>query len=272
MSVRQSMAKWLAMMLTSLLLALPAVTRAEIHIGVILSLTGPGASLGSPSNDAVRLWGDKLAGEPVKIREGVVYSFIGICITVCILCFAFVSLPPAYYPNFIFHRPLDVLPTLVWGLATFGYLAKGTWKTDDFDHWLVLTLILGVVGHLVFMFCARIFDAPYMTAHVLKIVQYGFVLTGLFISMFSIFRSEAEHGTRLSRVNRSLAQEIAERHLVEEALRRSQDELEIRVKVRTADLARANDALQVEIADRTRAEQEPRASSWPTCPTRSARP
>jgi len=61
------MAKWLAMMLTSLLLALPAVTRAEIHIGVILSLTGPGASLGSPSNDAVRLWGDKLAGEPVKI-------------------------------------------------------------------------------------------------------------------------------------------------------------------------------------------------------------
>ncbi|HEV2963782.1 MAG TPA: response regulator [Candidatus Angelobacter sp.] len=198
---------------------------------------------------------------PAKFRESVVYSLIGVCITACILCFAFVSLPPTYYPNFIFRRPLDVLPTLVWGLATFGYLAKRTWKTDDFDHWLVLTLILGVVSHLVFMFCAQIFDAPYMTAHVLKIVQYGFVLTGLFISMFSIFRSEAEHGTRLSRMNRSLAKEIAERHLVEEELRRSQDELEIRVKARTADLARANDALQVEIADRTRAERQAEAAS-----------
>jgi signal transduction histidine kinase/DNA-binding response OmpR family regulator len=198
---------------------------------------------------------------PAKISESVVYSLIGVCITACILCFAFVSLPPAYYPHFIFHRPLDVLPTLVWGLATFGYLAKGTWKTDDFDHWLVLALILGVIGHLVFMFCARIFDAPYITAHVLKIVQYGFVLTGLFISMFSIFRSEAEHGSRLSRMNRSLATEITERHLVEEALRRSQDELEVRVKARTADLAKANDALQLEIADRTRAEREAEAAS-----------
>jgi signal transduction histidine kinase/DNA-binding response OmpR family regulator len=198
---------------------------------------------------------------PPKVREGVVYSFIGICITACILCFTFVALPPAYYPNFIFRRPLDLLPVLIWGVATFGYLAKGTWKTDDFDHWLVLTLILGVVDHLVFMFCARIFDAPYMTAHVLKIVQYGFVLTGLFISMFSIFRSEAQHATRLSRVNRSLAKEISERHVIEEQLRRAQDDLEIRVKTRTADLAKANEALQVEIADRTRAEREAEAAS-----------
>ncbi|HEV2989362.1 MAG TPA: response regulator [Candidatus Angelobacter sp.] len=196
-----------------------------------------------------------------KIREGVVYSLIGICITLCVLCFTFVSLPPAYYPNFIFRRPLDLLPVLVWGVATFGYLAKGTWKTDDFDHWLVLALILGVVGHLVFMFCARIFDAPYMTAHVIKIGQYGFVLIGLFISMFSIFRSEAQHATRLSGVNRSLAKEIAERHVIEEELRRAQDSLEIRVKTRTADLAKANEALQLEIADRTRAEREAEAAS-----------
>jgi len=198
---------------------------------------------------------------PVRIRERVVYSFIGICITVCFLCFALVTLPPGYYPNLILHRPLDVVPTLVWVLATLGYLWKKTWKTDDFDHWMVLVLILGVVGHLVYMLCARMFDAPFMTAHVLKIVQYGFVLTGLFISMFSIFRSEAGHATHLSLVNESLAKEIAERHLVEEELRRAQDELEVRVEARTADLARANDALQVEIADRTRAEREAEAAS-----------
>ncbi len=198
---------------------------------------------------------------PARVRESVVYSFIGICITVCFLCFALVTLPPGYYPNLILHRPLDVVPTLVWVLATLGYLWKKTWKTDDFDHWMVLVLILGVVGHLVYMLCTRMFDAPFMTAHVLKIVQYGFVLTGLFISMFSIFRSEAGHATHLSLVNESLAKEIAERHLVEEELRRAQDELEVRVEARTADLARANDALQVEIADRTRAEREAEAAS-----------
>jgi signal transduction histidine kinase/DNA-binding response OmpR family regulator len=192
----------------------------------------------------------------VRIRERVVYALIGGCIAICFLCFALVRMPPAYYPNLIFHRPLDVLPTLIWAFAGIGYLAKGSWKTDHFEHWLVLTLILGVVGHLVYMFCTRIFDAPFAAAHVLKIVQYGFVLTGLFISMFSIFRREAEHATHLSQVNESLAREITERHLVEEELRRSQDQLEIRVHARTADLAKVNEALQVEIADRTRAEQE----------------
>ncbi len=199
--------------------------------------------------------------EPLKIRESIVYSFIAVCIAACILVFTFIALPSTYYPNFLFHRPLDLLPTLVWGLATFGYLYKGTWKTDDFDHWLIFTLILGVVGHLVFMFCARIFDAPYMSAHILKIVQYGFVLTGLFISMFSIFRREAGHATRLERVNQSLAKEIAERHVIEEELRRAQDDLEIRVEARTADLATANAKLQMEIEVRARAEREAEAAS-----------
>ena len=200
-------------------------------------------------------------GSGIKIAESTVFAFIASCIAICFLCFALVRMPPAYYPNLIFHRPLDVVPILVWAVATVGYLAKRSWKTDHFEHWLVLALILGVVGHLVYMYCTRIFDAPFAAAHALKIVQYGFVLTGLFISMFSIFRSEAEHSIHLSQVNESLATEIAERHLAEEALRRSQDQLEIRVEARTADLAKANEALQVEIADRTKAEQEAEAAS-----------
>lgn len=38
----------------------------EIHIGVILCLTGPGASLGIPEEQALKLWSDTMAGRKVK--------------------------------------------------------------------------------------------------------------------------------------------------------------------------------------------------------------
>jgi signal transduction histidine kinase/CheY-like chemotaxis protein len=48
---------------------------------------------------------------------------------------------------------------------------------------------------------------------------------------------------------------IAERRQIEEELRHTQDELEQRVEARTADLATANNALHLEIAERIRAER-----------------
>ena len=38
-----------------------------IHVGVILSLTGPSAALGIPGNQALPLWGDKVGGQPLKL-------------------------------------------------------------------------------------------------------------------------------------------------------------------------------------------------------------
>ncbi len=49
----------------SLAFATPAA-QADIHIGVILSLTGPGASLGIPEKQALELWPDTIAGQKVK--------------------------------------------------------------------------------------------------------------------------------------------------------------------------------------------------------------
>jgi len=43
-----------------------AAASAQIHIGVTLSTTGPGASLGIPAEQALRMWPAELAGQPVK--------------------------------------------------------------------------------------------------------------------------------------------------------------------------------------------------------------
>ena len=198
---------------------------------------------------------------PRRIKEKTVFLAVGGCIVVCLLCFTLLSLPPAYFPGFILPRPLDIVPFFFFAIAAIGYLAKGSWRTDDFEHWLVLSLIIAAESHFDYMYCIRLFDAPYFAAHAIKIVGYAFVLNGLFISMFSIFRSEAQNATRLRQLNQSLAQQITERQKAEEGLRQAQDELEARVQQRTADLALANDALQAEVAIRLQAEQAAEAAN-----------
>jgi signal transduction histidine kinase/CheY-like chemotaxis protein len=190
-----------------------------------------------------------------RIRERVVYLLVGTWTLVSFVLFALVPLPPIYYPNFFIHRPGELLSAFFFGFAAVGYFRKGSWKTDDFEHWLLLSLIAAVIDHLVYMpSYARLFDAVFIAAHVVKIVGYLCVLVGLFISMHSIFEREAENATSILHTNRSLATEIAQRERVEEELRRAHNQLEERVRARTADLAEVNQAFQVEIAERRHAE------------------
>ena len=47
-------------------LALASSAWADIHVGVVLSLTGPGASLGIPEEKVIQLWPAELGGQKVK--------------------------------------------------------------------------------------------------------------------------------------------------------------------------------------------------------------
>ena len=156
-------------------------------------------------------------GEAGRINEWAVYLITGTLTLASFLFFALVPLPRAYYPEIWFHRPEEFAPALFFLLALVGYLRKGAWRHDAFEHWLVLSLVVGLVGQAVFMsYSGKLFDFEFDAAHLLKKVSYICVLTGLLISMYSIFRQAVENRD-------SLVQEVEERKRTEDALKESEE-------------------------------------------------
>jgi signal transduction histidine kinase/CheY-like chemotaxis protein len=168
-----------------------------------------------------------------RINERVVYVLIGVWALISFLFFALVSLPPAYYPNMVVHRPAELVPALFFALAVAGYLRRGAWRSNDFEHWLVLSLIAATAGEFAYMtFYTRLYDAQFLLGHALKILVYLFVLLGLFSNTFSIFKREAENATQLevrvrertqelSGTNAKLAAEIVERQSIQAKLQQA---------------------------------------------------
>ena len=197
-----------------------------------------------------------------RLRESVVYLSCGGFTLFVFLFFAFVKLPPAFYPNLMIHRPMEVAIAFIYGTAAIGYLRKGLWKTDSFEHWLVVSLIVATAGQLGgSALYVHLHDPLFVAFHTVKVVSKISVMLGLFASMYSIFKRETESANHLLTVNETLAGEISQRKKADEQLRRAHDDLEERVKTRTADLAQANQTLHREIAERIRAEEAAESAS-----------
>jgi diguanylate cyclase (GGDEF)-like protein/PAS domain S-box-containing protein len=184
-------------------------------------------------------------------RERRVYLLVGSWTLASFILFLWVPLPPAYQPHWPVHRPAELIAGIFFAIAALGYWRKGDWKTDGFTHSLVLFLIVEALSQTVFIpFSAAPYDSLHVATHVLKIVGYTIVLTGLLQSMYSIFRARAQAVHSLTRANESYASEMEERQRAEVELQESRDELEARVAARTGDLAEQGGlaALMSEIA------------------------
>ena len=193
--------------------------------------------------------------------EKIVYLLVASWTLVSFLLFALVPLQPLNLPNFFIHRPADILPTFFFLLAAAGYYRKGSWRRDGLEHALLLGLIVFALHVLYLSLYAQTGDSLFLAGHVLKIGGYGLILMGLLSSTFSVFKRDAEHAEHLEQANHALAKEVEERQRAEAALRSAHDELEARIKERTADLAQANRNLQMEVAERSRAEAAAAAAS-----------
>ncbi len=146
-------------------------------------------------------------GEKGRFSEYTVYSVMGLLTMASFFFFAFVPLPRAYYPELVFGRPEEFVSAAFFLAALIGYLHKGAWKTDAFEHWVVLSLIVGFLGQAMFMSSSfKLFDTMFDLAHLLKKVSYIAVLNGLLISIYLTYR-------RVYRQQRELLKEVADRPL-----------------------------------------------------------
>jgi PAS domain S-box-containing protein len=153
-------------------------------------------------------------GESGRVSDLRVYLIVGLWTLACFFLFSFVTLHTAYEPAFFFHRPQEFVPALFLLLALYGYLRKGGWRNDAFEHWLVLSIIVGLVGQAVFMSTsARLYDAMFDAAHLLKKLSYICTLSGLVIAMYQLVVAEE---SVIEERTRELRKEITERKRAEE--------------------------------------------------------
>ncbi|MGD2136299.1 MAG: MASE3 domain-containing protein, partial [Gemmatimonadales bacterium] len=132
-------------------------------------------------------------GDAGWIGERRVYGSVVVLMLAAFALFALVPLPRAYYPELAFGRPGEFVSAAFFLAALVGYLRKGAWRTETFEHWLVLSLIVGFVGQAAFMSSSyQLFDAMFDSAHLLKTGGYVCVLTGLLVSMYALVRRAEE--------------------------------------------------------------------------------
>jgi len=162
----------------------------------------------------------EVQGTVIPVTENRVYLLTGAATLAAFLFFAFAPLPQAYFPGHLISRPQELVPALLFLLALVGYLKKRRWRSDDLEHWLVLSLIVNVVGQGVFMSAStQLFDAEFDAAHILKIISYVCVLIGLLYRTSSIYREASDMTFTLAEANISLKLEAAERQRAEAELR-----------------------------------------------------
>jgi len=135
-------------------------------------------------------------GEESKLREGTVYGAVTLLTLASFLFFAFVPLPQANHPNWFISRPQELVPAALFLIALIGNYRKRLWATDHFEHWLLLSLIVGFITQVGFMsFSEASYDTMFDAAHLLKKFSYICVLIGLLISMYFDFKRAGERET-----------------------------------------------------------------------------
>lgn len=183
----------------------------------------PWSGLASRLFLAVLLWlswvfwkKESRTGLTARVPEYRVFFVVNTWTLACFLFFAVLPLPTGYSPLPVFHRPQEFVPIFFSLLAFTGYLHKGGWKHDAFEHCLVLSIILFMV-HSVFMSSsARLYDVAYIGAHLLRLSSYLCMFAGLILAMYNLVRVQQ---TMLAERAEDLRSETMARKSAEEASR-----------------------------------------------------
>jgi len=150
------------------------------------------------------------------VSAKLVYSLTALMILSSFILFTLTSLPDGYFDKPFLHRPQELIPGLLLVLAFFGYYQFGNWKNDDFQHWLIIAIIINLLAQLCFMpWSAALSDAPYSIAHLLKNLSYICILTGLGKDILKSYKIAESESKLIIKTQRALeASEARNRTLV----------------------------------------------------------
>lgn len=166
-------------------------------------------------------------GRSESLPEAWVYGNALLMTLLCLIFFEWVPLGTLTFPFRAISRPAEFLPALFFALAFLGFVAKGSWRRDSFEHWMLVSLLISTLAHGVFMaFSEQRYDAMFDAAHLLKIASYVAILAGLLSSVYETFRREAETLDALTESNAALAHEIQVRAHTEQAAKESRARLQ----------------------------------------------
>lgn len=125
------------------------------------------------------------------IRPGWVYFSVGVLTAVVFCLFAFVPLGRAYFPELFYGRPQEFIAAVLFAGALGGYISKLETHREPFDHWILASLLVGLLCQTLFMPRSfTLFDGMFDMAHLLKIVSYAIVLMGLLCDVYLSWRAE----------------------------------------------------------------------------------
>jgi hypothetical protein len=166
-------------------------------------------------------------GRDEAIPEVSVYLTALVLTVANLLFFEYIPLQPLSSFTGWVRRPGELLPALFFLLSFIGFYRKGSWRRDHFEHWMMVSLLIGMLTHLAFMaFSWQRFDAMFDAAHVLKIASYIAILTGLLSSVYATFTREASVLDALTQSNDALAREVDFRAKTEQAVKESSERLQ----------------------------------------------
>ncbi len=144
---------------------------------------------------------DKRFGMRARPRDRWVFALVIVLTGACLLVSALAPSPPPFFPDQFVSSPAEYAPAAFFAMALVGYLVKGGWRTEGFEHWLVLALILGFVDEaLVVPSADQPYDFTYMMGYVLKIIGNVLVLIGLMTDIFQTFQREKSASDRTQAV------------------------------------------------------------------------
>jgi PAS domain S-box-containing protein len=173
-------------------------------------------------------WRRNLANPDRKpTREATVYLTAALLAVVVFAIFNLFPLTGALRPDQFIRQPAELVPSLIFLISAVGYLAKNHWRSDAFEHWLIVGLLIGVMAHGAYMpFSSQYHDGLFVGAHGLKVLSYAGVLVGLLASVYVTFRREGEVAEATREANQALAREIDYRRQAERLIQEKEERLQ----------------------------------------------